>query len=148
MPRFYFVQAERTDAKETRRNIIPLILGLFLFLPAFKVFTRVAEVIPIAVGVRGQIFCPFLSLSGLPCPFCGLTRSLTSLLDGDISQAIWFHPLGPAFWGAVLFLGVARPFLALLRQKMLLGIRPRAAVISMAVFVLIFWSSNILLGHH
>lgn len=36
--------------------------------------------------------CLFKALCALPCPFCGITRSLTSLLHGQLWQALLYHP--------------------------------------------------------
>jgi hypothetical protein len=45
------------------------------------------------------IHCVFKSLSGLPCPFCGMTRSLSGWLAGDVQSGIFFHPLAPLVFG-------------------------------------------------
>ena len=39
--------------------------------------------------------CPFLWLTGKPCPLCGLTRAFCALAKGDWQQAIHFHALSP-----------------------------------------------------
>jgi hypothetical protein len=39
--------------------------------------------------------CPFAVVSGLPCPGCGLTRSVVTLLQGRLADSWHFHPLGP-----------------------------------------------------
>jgi Protein of unknown function (DUF2752) len=39
--------------------------------------------------------CPFLALTGLPCPGCGMTRSCTCLLRGQLQQSLSFHAFGP-----------------------------------------------------
>lgn len=38
---------------------------------------------------------PFHDLTGLPCPFCGMTRSGQSLLAGDWERAFYYNALGP-----------------------------------------------------
>ena len=47
------------------------------------------------------ISCPIKWLTGIPCPMCGMTRSLTALLQGDIGRSMSFHSLGIG-----LFLGL------------------------------------------
>ena len=39
--------------------------------------------------------CPFRTLTGLPCPGCGLTRSCLCLLRGDLGQSVAYHAFGP-----------------------------------------------------
>lgn len=60
--------------------------------------------------------CGFHWLAGKPCPFCGLTRSLSFLARGQWGVAVDFHPLGPLVFAA---LWVA--FLALLWSWMFPG---------------------------
>jgi len=43
-------------------------------------------------GGAGVPVCLFRALSGLPCPGCGLTRALSSLLDGRAAAAFAYHP--------------------------------------------------------
>lgn len=51
--------------------------------------------------------CPLKNLTSLPCPGCGITRSMVLFAHGDWAQAISFHPLGPVvyllFWMAFIF---------------------------------------------
>jgi hypothetical protein len=39
--------------------------------------------------------CPFLALTGMPCPLCGTTRAWDASLHGDLATAFRFHPLAP-----------------------------------------------------
>lgn len=39
-------------------------------------------------------FCPLLYFADVPCPACGLTRSMSSFLHFDISKGLSYHPLG------------------------------------------------------
>ncbi len=38
--------------------------------------------------------CPFKYLTGVPCPGCGTTRSVISLVHGDLHRALFYNPLG------------------------------------------------------
>ncbi len=53
--------------------------------------------------------CPFLTITGHPCPFCGGTRSFAFMWSGQPGRAAQLYPLGP-----LLFLGTlaAIPVLA------------------------------------
>ncbi len=68
------------------------------------------------VFLNGTFQLPFLqrcgiwTLTGLPCPLCGGTRSIKALLAGDWSQSIAWNPLVPplafliALWAVLLLL--------------------------------------------
>lgn len=42
----------------------------------------------------GITVCPIKNITGIPCPSCGTTRSVISLLQGDFNQAAYINPLG------------------------------------------------------
>lgn len=42
-----------------------------------------------------QSLCPFKMLTGLPCPSCGITKSIVSFYEGDIYKSLQYHVLGP-----------------------------------------------------
>ena len=51
--------------------------------------------------------CPMLTLTGVPCPLCGMTRSARALLRFDISSSLQFQPFGLlAFIGGLAILGM------------------------------------------
>lgn len=49
--------------------------------------------------------CPFRYFTGIPCPTCGMTRSLLALAHGDFIHAVAEHLFGPlvflGFLGAI-----------------------------------------------
>jgi len=61
------------------------------------------------------IGCPFKRITGVDCPFCGMTRAYTALFRGDILTALEFHRL--FFLGVPLFLVVAHIRLIKKRKK-------------------------------
>lgn len=52
----------------------------------------------------GPILCLFRSLTGLPCPFCGTTRSIGSILQGDFGSALGLNPLGFLVMAGAVFM--------------------------------------------
>ena len=52
------------------------------------------------------VMCPFRLATGLPCPFCGMTRSLFAVGDGRLGDAFALAPLGPLLPLLALLAGV------------------------------------------
>ena len=77
----------------------------------------VAALLPRAWIEAGPSFCPFRVWSGLPCPGCGLTRSVVALAHGDLAGSLYFHPLGVAVVLALLAVAVAELALAARRLQ-------------------------------
>jgi len=48
------------------------------------------------------IVCGFRQMSGLPCPGCGLTRSVCSISHGHFGAAWEFNPFGYVFYVAMV----------------------------------------------
>ncbi len=55
--------------------------------------------------------CPFLQVTGAPCPGCGMTRSCLAFLQGDFPEVLHQNPFGPvfAFFWAVVGFGITLP---------------------------------------
>lgn len=60
-------------------------------LPAFAALVIIVLLPSEGMGV---LLCPFSFLFDLPCPACGLTRSMSSLLHLELGKSFFFHPLG------------------------------------------------------
>ena len=58
--------------------IVFFIVLLFTILASFKLWA-----------------CPQDFITGIPCPLCGMTRSLTALLQLDFKSAFYYHALWP-----------------------------------------------------
>lgn len=62
-------------------------LGVASSIPIFLIFSRFGL-------TQGLWTCPFFKLTGIPCPSCGLTRSLISLSQGNIFSSLQYHGFG------------------------------------------------------
>lgn len=48
-----------------------------------------------ALGPGETTICLLRNWTGIPCPGCGVTRSIAALLHGDYAEAFTLHPLAP-----------------------------------------------------
>jgi hypothetical protein len=94
-----------TAAQAAMRGSAMVRSGSALLRPATVVTLGlvVLALLPVSVVTSGPSFCPFKMMTGLPCPGCGMTRSVVTLLHGDIGASLYYHPLGIA----IVALGVA-----------------------------------------
>ena len=98
-----YVAVVRANAEARLRNL--LILGGLLL---WMVYTRAFWT---AHGLHATLPpCPFLAITGHPCPFCGGTRSFAYMWQGDAGRAAALYPLGPVLFYATV---AAIPVLAL-----------------------------------
>ncbi len=44
--------------------------------------------------VHPPFACPFLAVTGIPCPFCGMTRAVVAAVHGHIASSLAFNPGG------------------------------------------------------
>lgn len=52
--------------------------------------------------------CPLRSLTGVPCPLCGMTTSVVETVQGDVTTALHVNPFGPLLVGFVVLLFIVR----------------------------------------
>jgi hypothetical protein len=104
-----------------------------------------ALLLPSTFFDRGPSLDPFHFMSRIPSPSCGLTRSWSHLLHGDISTGLAYHPLGPLTLviAVLLVLGIDRRFP---RLKAAASSRPVLAalfVTFMGVWLVRLWTGSI-----
>lgn len=80
-------------SKGAKKNLI-IILIYYILLIFFLMSFSVSEGHASAKGFLGQIFCPFNKITSLPCPFCGITRSVIFASRLDLVKSVEYHPMG------------------------------------------------------
>jgi hypothetical protein len=50
----------------------------------------VRPMLPIQPGLP----CPLRTLTGVPCPFCGMTRAVTDVVHGELAKSLVMNPAG------------------------------------------------------
>ena len=85
--------------------------------------------------------CQFRRLTGLPCPTCGVTRSLAMLAKGEWRRAVAYHPMGPLVavalcggWLYLLWCAATRVTPAMPRGRM-----PLVIILGFLIINVIIW---------
>lgn len=68
----------------------------------------VALLAPDALVSHGPTLCLFRRATGLPCPTCGLTRSIHSAGRLRVRDSVAYHPLGIPALGAAALMATGR----------------------------------------
>ena len=58
--------------------------------------------------VHPPLVCPLRTATGIPCPFCGMTRAVVAGVHGDILGSLRFNPAGLLVIALAVFI-VVRP---------------------------------------
>ena len=85
--------------------------------------------------VHPPLACPFRTLTGIPCPLCGMTRAVVAAMHGHLLESLRFNPAG------VLVVVLAIALLAGLRVD-----RVRIPPWALALFGALLWAWNIALN--
>lgn len=80
---------------------IPLQVGSALLLVA-------TLLLPLVPG-HGGVVCPLRATTGIPCPLCGMTTSVTATGRGRFSEAVAANPAGVLAVALALAIVVLRP---------------------------------------
>ncbi|HBE06904.1 MAG TPA: hypothetical protein DCY85_10520 [Firmicutes bacterium] len=88
--------------------------------------------------------CLFLAITGLPCPFCGLTTSFTLLTHGTLGRAFLANPSGPPLYGIMLCLLVIYVILRLRgRENLLLSLINRISGKMLIIMLVVMWIARL-----
>lgn len=88
----------------------------------------IAAVRPLLPATLGPP-CPLRTVTGIPCPFCGMTRGVTALVHGHVSAAFGYNP------GAFLVVATALVLLIAWRWQ-----RVRIPVWAVFLFFALLWA--------
>ena len=86
--------------------------------------------------------CLCRRLSGLPCPFCGFTRSVVGLYGGNVEQALFYNPFSLVWIVFLLYLSIAFLLRGRLSSKLM-------SVGELQLFGLLFifsWAAKLFIG--
>lgn len=86
----------------------------------YKIGLLIAAAIVVGASLLGHGICPSRELLGLPCPGCGMTRSIMLILRGHFRESWQLQPFGYAWLALAAVFAVDRYMLES-RQKLWKG---------------------------
>lgn len=104
---------ERSEIREQNRALMVRLahVCVALGLAATLLLSLWLKPDPRGLGTHEQMLflpCNFYALTGLPCPFCGMTTAFTHMARGEVREAFFTQPMGVlGFLACVLLLPVA-----------------------------------------
>lgn len=110
---------------------------------AYKTGLLIAAAVAVGAGLLGHGVCPSRELLGLPCPGCGLTRSLLLILRGRFGESWELQPFGYA-WLALAAVFAADRYVLETRQRLWKGM---LAVICVGMVILYIYRMVTLFPH-
>jgi len=94
----------------------------------------VVLVIWILANIVFEHFCPMVLVTGYPCPGCGLTRALLSLIRLDVRSAIQYNP-SIFLWIALTLAAIVQRYIRGRSLKVLLIPLVAVFVMTIAIYV-------------
>jgi hypothetical protein len=109
------------------RALAPVTFDLAETRGAAALLLAVGAVLPFLPGHAG-LPCPLRTLTGVPCPLCGMTTSVEATVHAHPLAALEANPAGPATVLVALVLLVRRPARAL-----------HAPVVAVILLLVLLW---------
>jgi hypothetical protein len=118
-----------------------IVVTLLIFYSPFEYFFRY-------FGYTDSNGCPVYTLTGVPCPTCGMGHSLRAIITGDTAHWFYYNPSAP-----VLFLlGFGTIGLIIVLAFFNYKVKPAPAFYKLwyvaVILIIAVWALNIMWGHH
>ena len=91
--------------------------------------------------------CPFHELTGHSCFTCGLTRSVSAMLHGNVQASLHYHLMGPIVSGGMMLAGILWVAEASTGRRFIVGARAtrrRNTIVGFALLWIVFGGVRLL----
>ncbi|HEY8739439.1 MAG TPA: DUF2752 domain-containing protein [Candidatus Dormibacteraeota bacterium] len=104
-----------------------------------------------AHGIQPIPQCLFYQVTGIPCPFCGGTRSFAAIAHGNLGAAAHVFPIGPLMFAALVVAVVYCCWVLVSGRKVQVVLDDRlrrGLILAAGALLLVNWASKIfILGY-
>jgi hypothetical protein len=140
-----FFSVEKCDRKTSFKIQISLLL-LFIICYLLIVYSPFVYFFKL-LGYENSNGCPLYTLTGIPCPTCGLGRTLYEIVHLHLDKLFYFNPSAPFIYIVLLVILLSILILSFFNYR--IKIKPLTFNLwFVAVFlIIIVWVLNLLFGH-
>src|SRR5438067_4371273 len=131
-----------------------LVARLAFILGATTVLLILRWIDPVVAGSWLPFHASCGAITGLPCIFCGMTRALHLLLNGDFAGAIYFNWLAFPFVAVLIFL-ITLFAIEMAQRRVIWRLcavlpmtRRRLTVLGLGLLLLWAWQAYLAVSHH
>lgn len=98
-----------------------------------------------ALGIHAPP-CPFRSLTGIPCPGCGITRLADALAHGHVQASVAADPAGVLLLSTIAILGAIHVATRVRRRAVPAWVGSLAITIALGTLAVAHWATTIVTG--
>jgi hypothetical protein len=145
MPFNKFFPVEKCSSKRSRR-IQFAVLG-FCVISVLLILYSPLEYLFEYLGYKDTNGCTLYTLAGVPCPACGMGRSMEAILTFDTAHMFYYNPSAPVLYATAFVLLVIILGLSIFNYRIKISPAAYKFWYIPVILLLIVWALNILFGH-
>lgn len=142
-----FISIVKTAPGESSRIRLILILTLI-----FGILTAIFYPLDLLAYFFPGLFrddssCILLNVTGIPCPFCGMSRALIEMTKLNFAKSLYYNPSSVIFFTFTGLFGFTILLLSFFHRKIVFNFNRKTLIVLILIFLLM-WTLNILFGHY
>ena len=142
-----FISIEKTVPSESRKIRLYLVLILiFVFLTAYLSPAKlIRQFFPDIFNRESS--CILLNVSGIPCPFCGFTRSFEEVMKFNFAGSFYYNPSSVFIFTFLACLCLYIFVLSYFNYRIKI-VSASKTFLTLTIVLLTVWILNVVFGHH
>jgi hypothetical protein len=146
MPFSKFFSVEKCSPKASRK-IQFTVLGFFVLSFLLILYSPLVYLFEF-LGFKDSNGCTLYTFTGVPCPACGMGRSMEAIFTFDTAHMFYYNPSAPVLYAIALLLFILIFGLSIFNYRIKISPAAYKLWYIPVILLLIVWALNMLWGHH
>lgn len=141
-----FIRIEKVSVKDSWK-IRGMLFGFIIFCLLAVKFYPLNLLNNIFPGLfTDKSSCVLLNVTGIPCPFCGMSHAFSEFTKLNIGQSLYYNPSSVIFFTFLAFVCLSIFVLSIFNYKISITFSKKILIIS-GLALASMWILNIIYGH-